>query len=414
MKRLIFGLIAISTGVVLALGAIEVMAIVWLRLDEGRFVSTAELFNRTQNAYVREVTRRTSCLYIDKLFPHPYLGFVHHGNGICGFPNVNNVGMFNADFPTLKRPDRYTILLTGGSVALQLAQFDMPPAQRYLEDELNEHYVSPNGKPFLVLNGGAGAWKEPQPFILFALNAQALDAVMTLEGLNEYYLFRNFIRERLEWPLDNFTQVNPLAADDNFGDAAIAWIAGRIASKIRNNPILGDSHAAYLIVRSLETLAKGAGGWTSHKGTTLDSLFALPPDVIGDGERVYELQLGLYRKYHREIEALARTFGIKTAYFFQPSSAWGKTLSPEEKAIAGDTSYIDLYRRIVGDMMQDRRLGLPVFDLGDLFADVRETIYVDQVHFIRAEDGESPGYTLMAKRVASDLAKAWNLQPKSH
>ncbi len=412
MKQRIFGLIAILTGVALALAAIEVMAIVWVRIDEGRFVSASELYNRTQNSYVRDVTRRTSCLYVDRLFPHPYLGFVHHGNGVCGFHNVNNVGLFNADFPTLKRTDRYTILLTGGSVASQLAQFDPPPAPRYLEDELNEHYVSPNGKPFLVLNGGAGAWKEPQPFILFALNAQAIDAVITLEGLNEYYMFRDFVRERLEWPLDNFTQVNPLAADDNFGDAAIAWVAGRIASKLRTNSILGNSLAAYLIVRGVETLAKGKGG-TSRKRTTIDGLFALPPDIIGNDERVYEVQLGLYRKYHREFEALARTFGVKTAYFLQPCSAWGKILSPEEKAVAGDTSYVDLYRRVVGDMTQQRSLGLPVFDLGDLFADVRETIYADDVHFIRAEDGESLGYTIMAKRVASDLAKAWNLQPKS-
>jgi hypothetical protein len=262
-----------------------------------------------------------------------------------------------------------------------------------------------------VLNGAAGAWKEPQPFILFALHAQAVDAVITLEGLNEYYMFRNFIRERLEWPLDNFTQVNPLAADENFGDAAIAWIAGRVASKLANHPVLGRSHATYLVVRAIESVAKGVGSWKSNKRTTLDSLFALPPEIAGNGERVYDIQLALYVKYLRAIEALAHEFGVRTAFFLQPCSAWGKILTPKEKAVAGDTSFIGLYRRIVDDMLAMRGSGLPIVDIGDLFADVHETIYADQVHLIRTEEGESLGYTLMARRMAAELAKIWNLQP---
>jgi hypothetical protein len=51
--------------------------------------------------------------------------------------------------------------------------------------------------------------------------------------------------------------------------------------------------------------------------------------------------------------------------------------------------------------------------LGDLLADVKETIYADSVHFYRARDGESPGYRLMAKRVAADLAAAWGLKHKN-
>jgi hypothetical protein len=86
-------------------------------------------------------------------------------------------------YPPLKRPDRYTILLTGGSVAAQLVQLDPWRAPRYLEEELNNEYESPNGQPFWVLNGGEGAWIQPQPFIQFALNAQALDAVITPGGM---------------------------------------------------------------------------------------------------------------------------------------------------------------------------------------------------------------------------------------
>jgi hypothetical protein len=66
----------------------------------------------------------------------------------CSLPGINNIGLFGEDFPDQRRTDRYVILLTGGSVASQLGQYQPPPAPRYLEEELNRNYVSPNGKPF--------------------------------------------------------------------------------------------------------------------------------------------------------------------------------------------------------------------------------------------------------------------------
>lgn len=176
--------------------------------------------------------------------------------------------------------------------------------------------------------------------------------------------------------------------------------------------MLGQSHAAYLVFRSLEALAKGRNSLPSSKRTTLESLFALPADIAGDGERVFAIQLELLQKYNRAMEALARDYDIKTAYFFQPVPAYGKTLTAAEQAVVGDLSYIGLYRRMVDGIMRQRDLGLPVFDLGDLFIDVKETIYADGSHLIRSPFGESLGYRLMARRVAADLAAACGLKRK--
>jgi hypothetical protein len=413
IKRLIFAFISTAFGIALALVAIEGMAVAWLMFEDGRYTPTAELFERTQNTYVRDLTRGSACRYVDTLYPHPYVGWVHHGNPPCGIPNVNNVGLFNDDFPTIKRADRYTILLTGGSVAAQLAQYDPKPAPRFLEEELNNEYVSPNGQPFLVLNGGDGAWKQPQPFILFALHAQAVDAVIVLSGMNEYYLFRHYERVRLEWPLGHFVEVNPLVADANFGDAAIGWVLARVGSELSRNSMLGRSHAVYLLVRAIEAAAKGSSAWGASKRTSIDRMFALPPGLAGEEEPVFATQLALFQKYNQATEAMARDNGVKTAYFFQPVPAYGKVLTPQERAVAGDLSYIVLYRRIVEAMLRQRSLGMAVFDLGDMLADVKESIYADSVHFYRSADGESPGYRLMAKRVVADLASAWRLKRKN-
>jgi len=416
MKQRIFGLISALIGIVIALAAIELTAIVWLYLEEGRYVSAEELFQRTQNTYVRDLTKGTTCRYVDTLYPHPYLAFVHHGNPPCGLPNVNNIGLLNTDFPTVKRDDVYTVLVVGGSVASQLTQNIAPPAPRFLEEELNKRYVSPNGKPFLVLNGADGAWKEPQSFILFAMYATSVDAVVALDGYNEHYMFRSYTEERLERPLSNFADVNPFVADENFGDAAIGWVMGRIAGSLAQMPILGHSHAAYMIVRGIEAVAKGHDVFKADKNkkTTLTSIFALPGDIKGNGDKVFQTQLTLYQKYERAIEAVAKANNVKTAYFLQPVPSWGKTLTEEEKrAAAPNLADPVIYRRMVDGMMSLRDQGLQIFDLGDLLKDVKDTVYADDIHFIRDTKGDSKGYRLMATQVVDDLAKAWNLKPKS-
>ena len=412
MKQRIFGWISALIGIVVALALVEVTAIVWLYLEDGHYTSAEELFERTQNTYVRDLTKGTTCRYVDTLFPHPYLAFVHHGNPPCGLPNVNNVGLLNADFPTIKPTDRYVVLLTGGSVASQLAQTYPTPAPRFLEEELNKRYVSPNGKPWLVLNGGDGAWKEPQQFILFSLYATSVDAVVTLDGYNEHFHFFPGDPARLERPLSNFLDVNPFVADENFGDAAIGWVIGRIAGVLSTNSVLGRSHAAYMIIRGIESVAKSKDVFTSSKKTTLLSLFTMPEEIVKDHDLEFDVQLGLYRKYTRAIEVVAKDNAIKTAYFLQPVPAYGKVLTEEEKKVAGDLSYANMYRKMIAGMMTLRERGLAIYDLGDLLKDEKGTFYADDIHFFRDKDRDSPGYRLMAVRVAQLLAETWGLKAK--
>lgn len=414
MKKTIFGGISLLIGIVLSLAAIELTAIAWLFLEEGRYVSAEELFQRTQNTYVRDLTRASGCRYVDTLYPHPYLAFVHHANPPCGVA-ANNIGMLGEDYPTVKRSDRYVVLVVGGSVAARFVGNLPPPAPRFLEEELNKRFISPNGKPFLVLNGGDGAWKQPQTFILFSMYATSVDAVVTVDGYNEYYFFRPYAEERLERPLSNFVDVNPFVADENFGDAAIGWVIGRLAGRLAIMPVLGHSHAAYMVVRGLESVAKGKDVFNPdrNKKTTINSIFALPADIRGNGEKVFAQQLILFQKYTRGIEAVAKDNNVRTAYFLQPIPAWGKTLTEEEKQIiGGDMGDPVIYRRMVDGMMKLREQGLVMHDLGDLLKDVPETIYSDYIHFFRDTKGESRGYRLMAVRVADDLAKVWNLKAK--
>jgi hypothetical protein len=264
----------------------------------------------------------------------------------------------------------------------------------------------------MVLDAADGAWKEPQPFIMFTLYASSVDALVNLGGFNEHYYFVLGEGKRLEAPASNFMEVNPLAADENFGDAAIGWVMGRLAGTLALNPILGRSHAAYMIIRGIENVARSKDRFGSNKRTTLTGFFALPREIYSDPDKLFALQLSLYQKYTRGIDVIARDNNIKTAYFLQPVPAWGKTLSEEEKKVVGNLAYGEIYRRIVAGILALRERGLAVYDLGDLLKDEKGTFYADDIHFIRTADGESPGYRLMAARVGQLLAEAWNLQRK--
>lgn len=412
MKQRIFGWISVLFGIVLSLAALEVTAIVWLYLEDGRYTSAEDLFERTQNTYVRDATKGTACRYVDTLFPHPYVAFVHHANPPCGIPWVNNVGLFGPDYPVLKPKDHYVVMLTGGSVASQLGQNAAPPAPRYLEEELNRKYISPNGKPFMVLNGGDGAWKEPQPFILFSLYASSVDAVAVLGGFNEHYFFWPGAEERLERPLSNFLDVNPFVADENFGDAAIGWVMGRIAGTLALNPILGRSHAAYMVVRGIEQAAKGKDIFKSAKKTTLNSMFHMPESIRSNHKLAFDTQLGLYQKYIRATVAVAKDNNVKAAYFIQPAPAIGKELTEEEKRVVGDLSYKNMYANIVAGLMTLRDGGTPIYDLTQIFAGEKATIYADHIHYARDAVNESPGNRIIAARMGEILAENWGFQRK--
>ena len=412
MKKRFFKLASIALGLVFAATLMEVAAVAWLCIEDGRYTPASELFNRVGNTYVRNAGNRTVCRYADSLYRHPYVAFVHHADPPCGFAWVNNVGLFKPDFPTTKSKDYYVVILIGGSVASQLAQNRQPPAPHYLEEELNRNYISPNGKPWMILNGADGGWKEPQPFILFSLYASSVDAMISLGGFNEHYNFQPYVAERLESPATNFLEVNPYAEDTNFGDAAISWVMGRIAVTLATNSILGHSHAAYFLVRTIEAAAKRSATSKADKRTTIHGMFALPKDIFGNADHIFNLQLSLYQKYVRAEEAVARDNAVKTAYFFQPVPAWGKTLTEEEKRVAGDLSYGDLYRRIVAGMMTLRERGLPMHDLGDVFLSEKDSIYSDHVHYRYGAEDESRGNRLMATRIGELLAQSWGLRRK--
>jgi len=355
----------------LAVGA-ELIATAVVYSREGRYVAARERFSSKTNTFITGVSSK-KCGYVDSLYPHPYLGFVHRGDPPCGIAGTNNIGLFGPDFPSQRPSDRFVILVTGGSVA---AQFAMPLATSptYLEQILNERYVSPNGMPFLVLDGGGGAWKHPQTTILSVLYVDAVHAIVTLDGFNEHYMLEAW--KRFEYPANNFFDINPLATQ-NFGSVLTRWAVGRIRSKAADNALLSRSNAAYEVIALMEHWATANG----NPKTLIDSMLALPPDWSRDQVRTW--QMSQYKKYLRTVRGIAREFGVLSAHFIQPVPAIGKTLTDAERNVVGDLGYRDRYQGMAADLLTLNDAGVPVVSMLSVFEGDTRTLYGDPIHLIQ-------------------------------
>ena len=271
--------------------------------------------------FIAELTRdKDQFSYLDTLYPHPYLAFVHRKDrGIA----VNNIGLMGRDFPYIKDPNKFVILFTGGSVANQFVNHiyeDIP----YLEYLLKQTFDF-DGKEVVVLNGGDGVWKQPQQTILFTLFADVIDAVITLDGFNEHYMFKSPPWARLEYPANNFHQVNPMT---RYGYQRFlgAWMTSNLYSYSKKSWLIGRSRTVYfstrLLRKGIQIIVENANQVPVSEQTTVETLFALPGEWTASEKVRFNLEQ--YKKYTRIISYLSNRMGHKQAFFIQPVRLLGK------------------------------------------------------------------------------------------
>lgn len=407
-RRTVLKLVAVLMSLLLTVIGLELVANVYLLARDRRYIPARSRLAALGNTFITDVTRsNTNCRYVDTLYPHPYLAFVHHGNPPCGIPDINNIGLLGPDYPSERPRDRFVVLVTGGSVAAQLMNAGQNGTP-YLQAILNRDYVSPNGQPFLLLNGGDGAWHQPQQAILFLLYADAVHAVATLDGFNEQYMVG--IGLRFEFPANNFTDVNPLV-NSAYADVVKRWIIGRIYARAVASPVLSRSQTAYLVLARIDAYLKQQQQlYTARERTNLNRMLALPQNW--DQEHRVLWADAQYRKYIRAIDAIAAQNGVLAAHFIQPVPAIGKALTDTEKRVVGDLAYGAAYQRTAQQLLSLAGDGTPIFSLLDVFDSNRQTLYADSIHMLQSLDGTSEGYQLMSQRMATILAKTWSLAPK--
>ena len=144
---------------------------------------------------------------------------------------------------------------------------------------------------------------------------------------------------------------------------------------------------------------------------TYSAMMSLPKNITDSATTYMDWQTGQYAKYIRVMDVTARDFGIKSMFFLQPVPAVDKTLTPEESRATPDLRYGERYTEIVRRLLTLRERNIEVRSLLDVFKDEKETIYSDDIHPKR-NLMDSRGYSLMAARMAQEMAGTWGWQKK--
>ena len=310
----------------------ELFAFVYYSMQDGRFISARARLLTETNKFTAALVDLSKCTYLDGLYPHPYLAYVHKRHGQCALPDQNSTGLFGPEYPSQHDLTKFTILLTGGSVAAQFGELGKGPS--YLETELNRCYRPPQGDKFVLLNGADGAWKQPQQTIMYLIYGSNVDAVITLDGFNEY---EALLGARLEIPFGNFAYTNPLVAN-SYSTLAAAWLAKSLIMYVSNSAILNKSYMVYAIVQHLHArLEKAAMPADNDYKQNFNDMFGFPSGWSTDQR--YHYNINQYRGYIRAMAAIAATRGAKSAFFIQPVPAIDKVLTPDEKRDVGSLDY---------------------------------------------------------------------------
>ena len=389
----------------------ELAVTVYHVVRDGKYISPGERLAAERNAYVevaRAQTPSKSCGYGDSLIVHPYLAYVQTALGPCGFGYANSKSLLGKEFPDRPRPRTGIILVTGGSVAAQFV-WDNRKKESPLERILNAEFTGDRFDRFIVLNGGHGAWKQPNQYIFFGLYADILTGVITLDGVNEHDRIAS--RRRFEEPASNYFQAverqDPRVTTAPFTMAALKLDADlyRFASR---HAIFQVSNLAYTVVDALRTALRRYASRTPKISITAEDdwvkasyaqMFAFHDKMTRTERKIWSLRQ--YEKYIRLMHGGAEALNIKSLFLIQPIPGWGKPLTERERTFArrGDrTLYKEMTDQLVGLREQ---FGIPVYSLLDVFQDTKEEIYKDHAHVNELGD------EIMARRVADLIAEVW-------
>jgi len=386
-----------------------------------------------KNKPVNSFLDNMRCSYLDMLIPHPYLGYVYGPRASCKFPKeflYNQEGFLGAEMPAKKSTEDFYILLTGGSVANMLSGAVMGSdhivgveGRNFLEDRLNKCYLPQKGfKKFIVLNVAVGAWKQPQQAVASMLFGDRVNAIVTLDGYNEYFSF-NDPYTGFELPANYFGYLMKLRLTGNKGAEILINVISALTNWHYNNPILKHSQSlkALMIVFNKITNASinpNVNPQRSDVKVSYAGQFGFSPNLAKEKREDHNILQ--YLKYLKVINSLGNLYEAKTAFFYQPVSLLHKPLTEEEKNIVlkyvPNPRYMDKYSEIEKKFLALKKDGLDVYSLTKIYQNTKETVYSDTVHAkVEVEnDGtyKSLGYSIMSQEISAKLAKKWHFISK--
>lgn len=409
LSRRFWALFTVVASTSLSLGVAELFVRYKFFSETVRQAGADALWAAYQNGYTRKLDSQ-GCSFPEKVQPHPFLVFAHRRTGPCGIPLTNNIGTLSRwTMPDERDPNFFTIMIVGGSVAAHLGIGAEPHSREdiWLANVLNEKYISPNGKPFRVINGALGGWSYPNQAIMTLLYGDAIDAVVAVDGYNE--ASHSSKGGKISLP-DVATYLATARPQGSFPIHFSIWVLQSMRSAAESLVFVRKSFFIFFAFQRIAAKVDQSLYLRSLQGELVTQNFYFTRDY--SAEKRNDWNRKALRSYVRQMRALASAHNILYAHFLQPTRTHGKILTEAEKKYV---EYIDarVFESVfIRGFREMAREGLPVFSLTNVFQDERGTIFDDNIHCKYDENGDNYGYRLMSARIARDLAHAWKLRPK--
>jgi len=392
-RKLLFRFAAVVVGCIVALALVEgiATACAWFQFHT---INVAELNERDAgNAFGNEIAEEWKG-FAETVRPHPWLGIVPSDVD----PDIRWQRVTKMErFPTEKDPKKFTVLLTGGSVALLMGVSGDGP-KTFLEEALSRYDFG--GREVVVLNAAEGGCSQPRQAIAAMMYADVADAVINLDGFNESTRLGRggSAHFRLDAPAGWFWEFNVLASNA-YERLGASWQN----TQLRRFSMSHNSRALFFVTRFARRWIEASA--PEQNVARSRQPFQLPKDWTE--QQFCDFNIRQYQKYIRSIDALAKLNGAKSAFFIQPCPAIDKTLTDEERRVVGPLDYVDAYQNMNDKLLSLREENIPIVSLLDLYSQETETVYCDPCHCRR----NSRGYRMMADSIAAHAAELWSLKP---
>lgn len=372
-------------------------------------VPATEMFRKDLNKFENAealLMEENGCSKDDWYLPHPAYDMLFRRDGPCALPRVNQLGFRSDEFPLKPEAGKFRILVLGASVADLLASYS---ASSHLGQALTKRALGPGGETIEVYSAAVGGWRLPNQEIVFNRFITQFDAVVAIDGYNEFYVVTHHYAGLLT-PFSHFMSLSVFTQGSLF--ASGMYRLYRYLSSLRFRPVFRESVATQALHFLVGTTLNKA--LEKYRATSeLFKMNTVYANINGDDRAPksdFHDAVLRYSKYSKMIHATSSALGKKSLHVIQPGAFTGKPLVGQELAYS-DPETGERYRKFANEVVEALK-GYPTFSLLDIFAsDGDREVYADPVHYAGDHQG-SYGNEKMAEAIAELAIKHWKLKRK--
>jgi hypothetical protein len=370
------------------------------RIKYNQYNSAVDLYNSgNRNNFGNKFHHRNDdgCTWIKSLYPHPYLGITHSNQQTCKLDNINKQGTSGDNFPVTKDEQYFDILFIGGSVAFNLVSDDQKQGKKsYFKQKLESSYRDKNGRKIRVFNGSMISWKQPQQLFFYLMNALPFDAVVSLEGVNEFTIPPSY---DLDLPFDiTFNQIKLPDLHQS-----IDYTFNNILANLRRT--FQSSYAAsYFEMKHNEYINRE---YSENRNNSF--IYKMYKKENFNPDSLKEDRIEKYSHYLKTLSDTAKRLNQKWAIFFQPFLEHKKIIHiNEEKYRLNNAFLINSYPPAVEVLVSQRHLHAE--SLLNIFSNNKDEIYSDYVHFKQDSEMSNQGHIIISDAIIRKLEVKWGLK----